>query len=227
MARNVKPGMSIEIDVLNGDASWPLAEPLLNAVWSPDIAENRPWGHIKWAHADLRVLIEAPSGGLACHVGIYFRTVTWNGRQFHIGGIGGVSTREGLPAPRLCQHRTQRGDPDHARQRRSSVRAAVLRAAQFRILSIARLASVRRRNLRRTTPGTNSLRRDGAFCIRFQAGAAAGRHRPMRAALVTMRRHGWRQPGPTCSMLLGVSGFRRPSPSTPWPPRRNRHARRR
>jgi aminoglycoside 2'-N-acetyltransferase I len=94
MAREVKPGMGIEIDVLNGDASWPLAEPLLNAVWSPDIAENRPWGHIKWAHADLRVLIEAPSGGLACHVGIYFRTVTWNGRQFHIGGIGGVSTRE-------------------------------------------------------------------------------------------------------------------------------------
>src|SRR5215475_3446073 len=86
--------MSIEIDILNGDASWPIAEPLLNAVWPQDVIEKRPWGHIQWAHADLRVLIEAPSGGLACHVGIYFRTITWNGRKIHVGGIGGVSTRE-------------------------------------------------------------------------------------------------------------------------------------
>jgi aminoglycoside 2'-N-acetyltransferase I len=85
--------MSIEIDILNGDASWPMAEPLLNSVWPPDVLEALPWGHIQWAHADLRVLIEAPSGGVACHVGIYFRTVTWNGRKLHIGGIGGVSTR--------------------------------------------------------------------------------------------------------------------------------------
>ena len=87
--------MSIEIDVLNGNESWPVAEPLLDAVWPPDV--KRSWGDIKWAHADLRVLIEAPKeesrGGLACHVGIYFRTVTWNGRKFHIGGIGGVLTR--------------------------------------------------------------------------------------------------------------------------------------
>ena len=44
------------------------------------------------------MLIETPRGipaaGLACHVGIYFRTVTWNGRKAHVGGIGGVSTRE-------------------------------------------------------------------------------------------------------------------------------------
>ena len=39
------------------------------------------------------VLIEAAEGGLACHVGIFFRTVTWNGRNVHIGGIGGVATR--------------------------------------------------------------------------------------------------------------------------------------
>jgi aminoglycoside 2'-N-acetyltransferase I len=85
--------MSIEIDVLNGDASWPVAEPLFNAVWPRDVVEKLPWGHIKWAHADLRVLIDSPEGGLACHVGIYFRTVSWNGRKFHAGGIGGVSTR--------------------------------------------------------------------------------------------------------------------------------------
>ena len=94
--------MSIEIDVLNGDASWPRVEPLIDAVYPPHVMEKLPWGHIKWAHADLRVLIETPEGspqsglspGLACHVGIIFRTVTWNGRKVQIGGIGGVATRE-------------------------------------------------------------------------------------------------------------------------------------
>jgi len=91
--------MSIEIEVLNGDASWPTAKPLFDAVWPAETVKKLPWGHVEWAHADLRVLIDAPSGdglprGLACHVGIYFRTVTWNGRKFNIGGIGGVSTRE-------------------------------------------------------------------------------------------------------------------------------------
>jgi aminoglycoside 2'-N-acetyltransferase I len=86
--------MSIEIDVLNGDASWKTAEPLFNAVWPRHVVEKLPWGHIQWAHADLRVLIDAPEGGLACHVGIYFRTAAWNGRKVHVGGIGGVQTRE-------------------------------------------------------------------------------------------------------------------------------------
>ena len=86
--------MSIEIDVLNGDASWPRVEPLMNAVWPRYVVEKLPWGHVEWAHADLRVLIDAPDGnGLACHVGIYFRTITWNGQKVHAGGIGGVSTR--------------------------------------------------------------------------------------------------------------------------------------
>jgi GNAT superfamily N-acetyltransferase len=85
--------MSIEIDILNGDASWIRAEPLFDVVWPRHVLEKLPWGHIEWAHADLRVLIEAPSGGLGCHVGIYFRTVTCNGRKVHVGGIGGVSTR--------------------------------------------------------------------------------------------------------------------------------------
>jgi len=85
--------MSIEIEVLNGDTSWARAEPLLDTVWPDEVLEKLSWGQVEWAHADLRVLIEAPEGGLACHVGIYFRTVTWNGRQVHIGGIGGVATR--------------------------------------------------------------------------------------------------------------------------------------
>jgi aminoglycoside 2'-N-acetyltransferase I len=85
--------MSIEIDVLNGDASWPAVKPLFDAVWPRDAVEKLPWGHVKWAKADLRVLIEDASGGLACHVGIYFRTIIWNDRKVHIAGIGGVATR--------------------------------------------------------------------------------------------------------------------------------------
>jgi hypothetical protein len=63
--------MSLEIDVLNGDASWDRTEPLHNAVFGREIVGKLPWGHIEWAHADLRALIDAPEGGLACHVGIY------------------------------------------------------------------------------------------------------------------------------------------------------------
>lgn len=93
--RNLQNGSAMggEIEVLNGDQSWQIVEPLFNTVWPRDVVEKMPWGHIEWAHADLRVLIEAPSGGLACHVGIYFRTLTWNGRKLHVGGIGGVATR--------------------------------------------------------------------------------------------------------------------------------------
>lgn len=84
--------MSIEIDVLNGNESWRVAEPLFKVVWPKHVVEKLSWGHIQWAHADLRVLVERPDDGLVCHVGIYFRFATWNGRKLHIGGIGGVST---------------------------------------------------------------------------------------------------------------------------------------
>jgi len=86
--------MSIEIDVLNGDASWKRTEPLHNAVYGKHIMQTLPWGHVVWANADLRVLIDAPEDELACHVGIYFRTINWNGHDIHVGGIGGVMTRE-------------------------------------------------------------------------------------------------------------------------------------
>jgi aminoglycoside 2'-N-acetyltransferase I len=90
--------MSIEIDVLNGDSSWPKAEPLLQAVWPRHVLEKLSWGRVKWAHADLRVLIDAPEDspapGLVCHVGVYFRTAIWDGHKIQVGGIGGVATRE-------------------------------------------------------------------------------------------------------------------------------------
>jgi aminoglycoside 2'-N-acetyltransferase I len=85
--------MAVEIEIRNGDESWSLAETIFKIVWPPQVLEKLPWGHVQWAEANLRVIIEAPDGGLACHVGIFFRTVTWNGQKIHIGGIGGVATR--------------------------------------------------------------------------------------------------------------------------------------
>ena len=40
------------------------------------------------------MLVQAEPDGVVCHVGIYRREVTWNGRKVRIGGIGGVATRE-------------------------------------------------------------------------------------------------------------------------------------
>src|SRR4029453_11243490 len=51
--------MSIEIEVLNGDASWPLAQPLMEAVWPAHVLEKLPWGDMIFAHADLRVLVQS------------------------------------------------------------------------------------------------------------------------------------------------------------------------
>jgi aminoglycoside 2'-N-acetyltransferase I len=85
--------MSIEIDVLNGDASWTLVKPLYDAVWPPEVVAGLPWAGIIFAHADLRVLVQDETGNVLCHVGIYRRVVTWNGQKINVGGIGGVLTR--------------------------------------------------------------------------------------------------------------------------------------
>lgn len=85
--------MSIEIEVVSGGEGRPLADELLSAVWPPAEMDKLVWGHVKWADADLRVLIGTDDGRLACHAGIFFRTVTWNGQKVHVGGIGGVATR--------------------------------------------------------------------------------------------------------------------------------------
>jgi aminoglycoside 2'-N-acetyltransferase I len=86
--------MSIEIDVLNGDASSQTAEAVFDEVWPPQVLEKLPWGNVVFAHADLRVFVRAESGDVACHVGIFRREVTWNGRKMRAGGIGGVATPE-------------------------------------------------------------------------------------------------------------------------------------
>ena len=77
--------MSIEIEIVTGDAGWPAAKPLLTAIWPPG-------GPIEWAHPDLRVMIETPDQGVVSHVGLYRRIGTWKGRRARIAGIGGVCT---------------------------------------------------------------------------------------------------------------------------------------
>jgi predicted acetyltransferase len=83
--------MAIEIEILTGDASWRIAKPLLDLVWPSDVSPTPAWGHLEFAKPDLRVLVES-DGDLVCHVGLYRREVTWNGRKLRAGGIGGVST---------------------------------------------------------------------------------------------------------------------------------------
>ncbi|MDB5655438.1 MAG: acetyltransferase [Tardiphaga sp.] len=83
--------MSVEIEILTGDASWPSVKPLFEAVWPQQVVEKLSWGHIVFAPADLRVLVESDEQ-LVCHVGIWRREGTWDGRKVRIGGIGGIST---------------------------------------------------------------------------------------------------------------------------------------
>jgi len=105
--------MSIEIDVLNGDASWPRVKPLMDAVWPDHIVAKLSWGHIKWAHADLRVLIEAADGSgkdsPACHVGIYFRTIIRRATRGTnpLRGDGAVRVRH-FPRPARRRYRPMR-----------------------------------------------------------------------------------------------------------------------
>jgi aminoglycoside 2'-N-acetyltransferase I len=86
--------MSIEIEVLNGDASWRLAEPLFNAVWPPEIVAQLPWADMVFAHPEFRVLVQDESEAVLCHVGLYRRDIIWNGHKIRAAGIGGVLTRE-------------------------------------------------------------------------------------------------------------------------------------
>lgn len=88
--------MSVEIEIMSGDASWPVAAPLYNVVWPPEVVATLPWANVVFAHADLRVLVEDETQGLVCHVGIYRREAMWNGRKVRIGGVGGVLTHPGF-----------------------------------------------------------------------------------------------------------------------------------
>lgn len=85
--------MGIEIEILNGNASWPQARPLFDAIWPPEVVTRLPWAGIAFANPDLRVLVQDEAGDTLCHVGLYRRMITWNGQKMNAGGIGGVLTR--------------------------------------------------------------------------------------------------------------------------------------
>ncbi len=164
----------------------------MKAVWPRQVIEKLPWGHIEWAHADLRVLIDAPEDapqpGLACHVGIYFRTATWDGRKVEIGGIGGVSTREdcrGRGYATLALNAAIRTLRDH-----EAVRFAMLFCEPHNeaFYQARGWHSFQGRGLCRAARGKNSLRGDGAIRVRFHPQAARRNNRPMRPAVVTPAR---------------------------------------
>ena len=178
--------MTIEIDILNGDASWTRTEPLHNAVFGQEIVAKLPWGHIKWAHAELRVLIDAPEGGLACHVGIYFRTIDWNGNKIHVGGIGGVMTREDCRGRGYASLALAAAiDTMRANE---AVRFALLFCEEhnYAFYRARGWEPFDRRNLVRAAGWAHPLRSDGAVRVRHQARAAAGADRSLRPAVVTI-----------------------------------------
>src|SRR5258707_6989429 len=86
--------MSIEIDVLNGDASWPLAEPLFKAVWPPEVVEKLPWGRFAVAYPEWRGLVQSDGEGVVDPLGIQPPEGPWKGRKMQPGAVGG-----GLPPP--------------------------------------------------------------------------------------------------------------------------------
>jgi hypothetical protein len=80
------------IEVCDGNESWPLAEPVLKAVWPPEVMATLAWRDLVFAHAVRRVLAWDDDGRLVCHVGLFVREIRWDGRPVNVGGIGGVAT---------------------------------------------------------------------------------------------------------------------------------------
>lgn len=83
--------MSIEIEIVTGDAAWPSVKPLFDLVWPQAGDAPQRWGDIEFAKPELRVIVE-DDGQPVCHVGLHRREGMWKGRTTRIGGIGGVVT---------------------------------------------------------------------------------------------------------------------------------------
>ena len=125
---------------------------------------------------------------MACHVGIYFRDAIWDGRKVHIGGIGGVSTREdcrGRGYATLALNAAIQTMRDH-----EAVRFAMLFCEPHNeAFYQARGWHPFKGEVYAEQPGgKNSLRGDGAIRVRFHAQAARRNNRPMRPAVVTPAR---------------------------------------
>jgi aminoglycoside 2'-N-acetyltransferase I len=85
--------MHPRIELCDGDETWPLADPLLEAVWPPDALASIAWGELVFADADLRILTFDEGDRLVSHIGLFLRDMRWGTRPVRVGGIGGVATR--------------------------------------------------------------------------------------------------------------------------------------
>jgi aminoglycoside 2'-N-acetyltransferase I len=81
----------MHIEVVDGDAGWPLVETLDREVYPPEVMATVIWRDVSWAHADKRVLVRVDDR-VVCHVGLYLRDGQVDGAPARIGGIGGVMT---------------------------------------------------------------------------------------------------------------------------------------
>ena len=198
--------MSIEIDVLNGDASWQRAEPCIKAVFGPHIVEKLPWGHIEWAHADLRVLIERRRAGSPAMSASISAPSPGTDSKIHVGGIGGVMTRED------CRRRGYASLALNAAldtiRANEAARFAVLFCEEHNFAFYGRAAGIPSHGevYCEQPERARPLRSDGALRVRHPPRAARRRARSQRPAVV---------------MVMP------PSPSTRSPPTHSRRGRRR
>ena len=122
---------------------------------------------------------------MVCHVGIYRREITWNGRKIRAGGIGGVATRAGsqrhgyasIALNAAIQTLKDEGATDFALLFCEPHNAPFYVGRGWKPFDGEIYAEQPER--------ARSLRGDGALRLRPQARSAARRHRPVRAALVT------------------------------------------
>jgi aminoglycoside 2'-N-acetyltransferase I len=81
----------MRVEVVDGDAGWPLAEALDHEVYSPEVMAKVVWRDVVWAHADKRVLVWLEDRVVG-HAGLFRREGLSSGASAHIRGIGGVMT---------------------------------------------------------------------------------------------------------------------------------------
>jgi GNAT superfamily N-acetyltransferase len=180
--------MSIEIDVLNGDASWPQAEPLIQAVWPRAcgrkiVVGSRQMGPRRSARADRRTGGLAQAGAcLPCRHLLPRRD--WDGRKVEIGGIGGVSTRQdcrGRGYATLALNAAIRTMRDH-----EAIRFAMLFCEPHNeAFYQARGWHPFKGEVYAEQPGEGFASRRWRRCVRFHPQAARRNNRPMRPAVVT------------------------------------------
>lgn len=90
----------MQIDVRPGDDGWREVEPLMAAVYPPEILATIVWRDVTWAEADHWVLVREEERLIAT-VGVYWRNGLHDGSPVRLGGIGGVATH---PAHRARGH---------------------------------------------------------------------------------------------------------------------------